>query len=230
MCFPETKKALKMSDFNLKKLEFSPDANPFANGTQVPVKQKLVRSSLEQKTLVDAHTGEVVGTSRIHELEQIDSDHFVKVFSAGIAATYDLTKTGQRTFQAILQVYENAPMSGGFVDAIYLAWFDDGLSGQKLDMSEKTFQRGLKELLHNGFLSPKAPNLFWVNPSLFFRGDRVLFIKEYQRKRPLKPSPVQQVEEVRPTPKPVTKSAPAPVLKASVSRPASAKKKPRKKR
>lgn len=223
-----------MSDFNLKKLEFSPDANPFGYGAQVPIKQKLVRSSLQQKTLADVSTGEVVAASQIHQIEQIDSDHFVKVFSAGIAATYDLTKTGQRTFQAILQVYENAPMSGGFVDAIYLAWFDDGLSGQKLDMSEKTFQRGLKELLQNGFLSPKAPNLFWVNPALFFRGDRVLFIREYQRKRPVKASPAQQVDQPKQPLQTAVKSVSDGLLKPSpkpvVSRPPSAKKKPRKKR
>lgn len=173
-----------MSEYNLKKLEFSPDANPFGLGAEVPIKQKFVRSGLQKTTLADAATGELVATSTIHQIEHVDSDHFVKVFSAGIAATYELTKTGQRTFQAILQIYENAPMSGGFVDAIYLAWFDDGLSGQKLDMSEKTFQRGLKELLERGFLSPKAPNLFWVNPALFFRGDRVLFLKEYRRTKP----------------------------------------------
>jgi len=36
--------------------------------------------------------------------------------------------------------------------------------------------------LAKGFLAPRSPNLFWVNPSLFFKGDRVMFIKEYRRK------------------------------------------------
>ena len=98
---------------------------------------------------------------------------------------------------------------GGFVDAIYLAWFDDGLSGQKLDMSEKTFQRGLKELLERGFLSPKAPNLFWVNPALFFRGDRVLFLKEYRR---IKPKATPKVEpEIVPEPPPKVTPPKAPI-------------------
>lgn len=190
-----------MSEFHLKKLEFSPDTNPFGLGAVVPVKQKFVKSGLQKTTLADIETGEVVATSTIHQIEHVDSDHFVKVFSAGIAATYELTKTGQRTFQAILQIYENAPMSGGFVDAIYLAWFDDGLSGQKLDMSEKTFQRGLKELLYRGFLSPKAPNLFWVNPALFFRGDRVLFMKEYRKTKPkAEPKPEPVLQEEKPVP------------------------------
>jgi hypothetical protein len=73
-------------------------------------------------------------------------------------------------------------MSKGFADSVYLAWFDGGLSGRSVGMSDDTFNRGMKELLSKGFLSPRGPNVFWVNPSLFFKGDRVLFLKEYRRK------------------------------------------------
>jgi hypothetical protein len=200
-----------MSDFNLKRLYFSPDQNPFASGTGVPVKKKLVKSSFKSEGLANIETGELVGVSMIHSIEQIDSDHFVKIFSAGIAASYELTRTGQRVFQAVLQVYENAPMSGGFIDAVYLAWFDDGLSGQKLEMSEKTFQRGLKELLDMKFISPKAPNIFWVNPALFFRGDRVLFLKEYRRQAPPRPVDHRQMDMLTPSPQqPTSKPTEAP--------------------
>jgi len=43
------------------------------------------------------------------------------------------------------------------------------------------FQTGLNELLAKGFLAPRSPNLFWVNPALFFKGDRVAFVREYRR-------------------------------------------------
>ena len=49
-------------------------------------------------------------------------------------------------------------------------------------MSEKTFQRGLRELLGKSFLAPKLPNVYWVNPALFFKGDRVMFVREYRRR------------------------------------------------
>lgn len=148
----------------------------------MPLKKKRVRSGLASKTLVDAETGEVAAASVVHQIEEKDEEHFVKVFAAGIAAAYELTRTGQRVFQAILQEYERAPMSSGYAEAVYLSWFGDGLSGQDIGMSEKTFQRGLKELLAKDFLSPKTPNVFWVNPALFFKGDRFLLVKEYRRK------------------------------------------------
>ena len=57
-------------------------------------------------------TGNHVASSVIHQIEETDTDQFVKVFAAGIAAAYDLSRTGQKVFQAILQEYEREPMSG----------------------------------------------------------------------------------------------------------------------
>ncbi|MFW2163230.1 hypothetical protein ACG93T_18005, partial [Acinetobacter beijerinckii] len=54
-----------------------------------------------------------------------------------------------------------------FAESIELAWFNDGLSGISMDMSEKTFQRGLKELLVKQFLAPRSPSTLWFNPALF---------------------------------------------------------------
>ncbi|KIH49048.1 hypothetical protein ANCDUO_20878 [Ancylostoma duodenale] len=166
---------------NLRKLPFSPTVNPLLDGFTVQAKRKQIRTG-GVKEMVDIKTGEVSQAVIIEE-QELDEIHFVKVFTAGIRAAYELTRTGSRVFQAILEVYQNAPMSGGFADSIYLAWFDGGLDGRKLDMSEKTFQRGLVEIIDKGFLFPRNPNLFWVNPNLFFRGDRATFIRTYRRKQ-----------------------------------------------
>lgn len=165
---------------NLRYLEYSPDINPLVEVRDVPVKRRYVSTGL--KTDLIDKDGVVQGASVIRTLEEKDDAEFVKVFAAGIAASYDLTKTGQKVFQAVLQVYQDAPMSGGFADQVYLKWFDEGLSGHAIDMSEKTFRRGLKELLALGFLSPKTPSVYWINPALFFKGNRVLFVREYRRK------------------------------------------------
>jgi hypothetical protein len=143
---------------------------------------------------VDVETGAVEAASVIHQVEEKDDEQFVKVFAAGVAAAYELTRTSSRVFQAILQEYEKAPMSGGYVDCVYLSWFGGGLAGRDLGMSEKTFQRGLKELLAKGFISPKTPDVYWVNPALFFKGDRVMLVKEYRRKSKTK-TESEKIEE-----------------------------------
>jgi len=170
------------SDLRKLKTSFSPDKNPLAEKTSVPMRKRFVQSKLAGKTLVDTETGQLEAASVIHQIEEKDTDEFVKVFSAGIAASYNLTKTGQRVFQAVLQEYEKTPMTRGFADTVYLAWFDGGLAGRDLEMHERTFNRGLRELLEKGFIAPKLPNVYWVNPALFFKGDRVMFVKEYRKK------------------------------------------------
>lgn len=167
--------------FNLKKLPFSPTKNPLADEFVVTTKKKQVRVGGVQ-SMIHPSTGEVENAVIIEE-QELDDVHFVKVFTAGIRAAFNLSLTGSRVFQAVLEVYQNQPLTGGFIDSIYLHFFDGGLDGRKLDMSERTFRRGLVELLENGFLFPKGESLFWVNPNLFFRGDRATFVKTYRRKK-----------------------------------------------
>lgn len=167
---------------NLRRLDYSPNENPFVAGSEIRTRHKTVRTRTSPKELMDPDTGEVVGQSIIHVIEEKDEEHFVKVFAEGVRAAYDLTRTGARVFQAVLAEYQRAKMTGGFSDAVRLVWFDDGLNGRSLDMSDRTFHNGLKELIQNGFLKPKLPNEFWVNPALFFKGDRVAFLREYRLK------------------------------------------------
>jgi hypothetical protein len=148
---------------------------------QITTKRRYVRSGRADE-LINPATGEVTAVAAIHLVEEKDDAEFVKVFAAGVAASYDLTKTAQRVFQVVLDQYQRTPMSKGFADHVNLFWFDDGIDGRSIEMSEKTFQRGLKELLVKRFISPKGPTAFWTNPALFFKGDRVMFIKEYRRK------------------------------------------------
>jgi hypothetical protein len=166
---------------NLKKLDYSPMVNPLVEPREVTIKRRYVRTGSTAE-LVNSSTGEVTAVSAIHQVEERDDAEFVKVFAAGVSAAYDLNRTAQRVFQAVLSEYERTPMTRGFAETVELFWFGNGLSGRDIGMSEKTFQRGLKELLGKGFLAPKSSSLFWVNPSLFFKGDRVMFIKEYRRR------------------------------------------------
>lgn len=173
------KDALEMP--KVRYLEYSPDVNPLINSTNIKVKSRSVRTG-QRRDLVDIDTGEISAISVIHVIEEKDDAEFVKVFADGISKSYELTKTAQRVFRTVLDEYERTPMHGGFADTLYLAWFNGGLSGRNVQMSEATFNRGLRELLAKGFLAARGPNAFWVNPSLFFKGNRVLFLKEYRRR------------------------------------------------
>lgn len=170
----------------LNKLEFSPTVNPLLEPQEVKLKRRYVRTTGRQD-LVNPSTGELAGVAAIHMVEEKDDAEFVKVFADGVKAAFGLTRTGSRVFQAVLEIYQSTSMKGGYAEAVELFWFNEGLSGRDVDMSEDTFKRGLRELLDKGFLAPRVASSFWVNPSLFFKGDRVAFIKEYRRKGAARP-------------------------------------------
>jgi hypothetical protein len=167
---------------NLRNLVYSPLVNPLMEPQEIKVQRRYVRTRASQE-LMDPRTGEISGVAAIHTIEERDDAGFVKVFADGVKAAFGLTLTGARVFQAVLEVYQGTAMKGGYAEAVELFWFGNGLNGRELDMSEKTFQRGLKELLSKNFLYPRNPSSYWVNPALFFKGDRVAFVKEYVRKR-----------------------------------------------
>jgi hypothetical protein len=166
---------------NLRKLAYSPSENPFMVGSEIKTKNKTIRTR-GGTDLVDSETGEVVGQSVIHTIEERDEEHFVKVFAEGVRAAFDLTRTGARVFQAVLKEYQLTDMRRGYADSLTLHFFDNGLNGESIGMSDRTFHNGLKELIAKGFLSAKAPNQFWINPALFFKGNRVAFLKEYRKR------------------------------------------------
>lgn len=172
------KKPVKKFESSLKQLQYSPSTNPLWQPREVHIKAKRRTSNAD---VVSLETGEVTGCAVVRRVEEVDDEQFVKVFSAGIAASFELTKTAQRVFQSVLAVYQSTPMSGGFAESIRLFWFDGGLDGRSIGMSQYTFNRGIRELLDKSFLSPRSPNEYWVNPHLFFRGDRVMFAREYRR-------------------------------------------------
>lgn len=173
----ETKKTLKSM-----RHEYSPTINPLVEPQQVTTKRRYVRSG-RTEDLINQATGEVHGVTAIHQVEERDDAEFVKVFAAGVAASYELTKTAQRVFQVVLDQYQRTPMSRGYADYVNLFWFGDGIEGRDVGMSERTFIRGLKELMEKRFLASKDGTGFWTNPALFFKGDRVMFIKEYRRRK-----------------------------------------------
>jgi hypothetical protein len=162
--------------------DYSPTVNPLVEPQAIQTKKRFVRSGKSEE-LVNVDTGEIRGVATIFTTEERDDTEFVKVFAAGVAATYELTKTAQRVFQLVLDQYQRTPMSRGYADYVNLFWFDGGVDGRAVDMSERTFMRGLKELLEKRFIASKDGNGFWVNPALFFKGDRVMFIREYRRRK-----------------------------------------------
>jgi hypothetical protein len=177
-----TLKTAKKALPKIRSLPYSPTVNPLVEPETVQVKKKWVRAgSVKNLTNED---GEVEAVTAIHQIEEVDDAQFVKIFAAGARAMFDLSMSATRVFQVVVAMYQKEPMHGGFSECVYLSWVAGGPGGVPLPgMSESVWNRGMRELVDRRFLSARLPGVFWVNPALMCKGDRVMLVKEYRRKK-----------------------------------------------
>lgn len=166
----------------IRSLPYSPNVNPLVEPESVQVKKKWVRAGSVRNLLNE--DGNVEAVTAIHQIEEVDNAQFVKIFAAGARAMFDLSMSATRVFQVVVAMYEKEPMRGGFSECVYLSWVGGGPGGTPVPgMSESVWNRGMRELVDRRFLSARLPGIFWVNPALLCKGDRVLLVKEYRRKK-----------------------------------------------
>ncbi len=147
------------------------ESNPLITVREIVLKERTVKVG-SARELVDTATGEVTNVNAIYQRKIVDSEKFAKIYLDGLAKTFGLSKTALRVFQSILQICDKD------TDSIWLNF----MVAVKVDpeLPERTFYRGLSELIKHEFVAHSdVPNKFWINPHLFFNGDRVKFITEY---------------------------------------------------
>lgn len=127
--------------------------------------------------IVDNSTGELKGIGGMGFWwdEEVDTTRFVKLFLDGIKQAAGLSKTGMQVFELVYNEMRANPGSDEIKLNAYLAR-DHGIS-------DRTYQRGVRELLEKEFLfrSP-SDGVFFVNIRFMFNGDRLAFVRSYHLK------------------------------------------------
>jgi hypothetical protein len=175
------KKEKKTYTFNRKEIVASKE-NPWVKDLATTIKKgkKITGFAANRHQLVDTATGEYHGDMAVVASQRVvDKEEFVKFFGAGIIEVFDLTKPGKDLFKTILHAYldaQNAP------DQIYI---NHAVLKDEYDYarSRATFSNAMAELLQKEFLAPIASreNLYWVNPHLFYKGNRIRIVNEFVR-------------------------------------------------
>ena len=155
----------------------------YAANPSVPAKECLVTKrkskigSDRRGIIINDGTGEILGdgSATYYEFEEVDSERFVKLYLAGVRKAADLTKAGLSVFEWVYFQLMARPNS----DEVKLSPDDPSLG-----MARATFFRGLKELLDREFLYNSLwEGTYYVNIRYLFNGDRLAFVKGYQRKK-----------------------------------------------
>lgn len=149
---------------------------PSANG--IPTRNRRFQvPGGKGAVIVDNSTGELKGIGGMGFWwdEEVDTTRFVKMFLDGIKQTAGLSKTGIQVFELVYLQMRANPGSDEIKLNQYVAK-DHG-------MSDRTYQRGVRELLEKEFLyrSP-SDGVFFVNIRFMFNGDRLAFVRSYHLK------------------------------------------------
>lgn len=137
--------------------------------------------------IVSPDTGELLGSGTFGFMEEkeIDSERFVKVYLDGIKQYAGLGKAGASLFEFLYRQISGRDSKDK--DTVTLNYFI--AQEFKPDLTRRTYERGLAELLDKEFLFRTiAQDTYFVNVRFMFNGDRMVLMKSYRRAG----SPVQQ--------------------------------------
>jgi hypothetical protein len=174
-----------MSEFDLK---IRHKNNPFLENMLVPVRNKKVKLSRlgkDDNVLMNHETGEVSGT-HLTTYKRVDSDQFIKLFTANVGMTFELTAAGIKTFSVLLFCVQKSAISKDEVDLDSYT-LDDFMQQNKnkkppLKLSSATFKRGLNELEKAQIVAKTVrQGRYYINPNFVFNGDRIAFTTLIER-------------------------------------------------
>jgi len=148
--------------------------NPFLEILNVPLAPKTHTFVSKDKAIINTNTGEMDDDTIITgKTKFVDGEHFVKIFVKEMEAIFELSKAAQKVFSYML-------LKVGYDDRLI---FDIEECLERTGyVSKPPIFAGIGELLKNSFIA-KTRNQFvyWINPRLFYKGDRLVVMREYRK-------------------------------------------------
>jgi hypothetical protein len=157
------------------------ETNPSVGAFPVRIR-KTQQARGREVYMVAPGTGEVLarGDFGFMEEKEVDSEEFVKVYLDGVRKYGELKKAGALLFEFVYR--ELSGKNAKDKDTIVLSYL---LAKRwKPDLAERTYFRGMNELLAKEFLfRTMAADVYFVNVRFMFNGDRIVLGQAYNRRR-----------------------------------------------
>lgn len=152
--------------------------NPFLDETIQHIEKgdKVILMGTKNADMIIDSEGNVKGHSVFAKRIKIDKAEFAKIYISSIANWFGLSKAGIRIFGYITSVIK--PNKDDF-----MMNFDDCMKFTGYT-SKKTIITGVSELLENQFIARGTNSYhYYINPTIFFNGDRISFLEQYEVKQ-----------------------------------------------
>lgn len=156
------------------------ETNPFMTDVSNMKTRRKTVTVKSGKAILDQKTGVLEDVAEIVSVHRVDNEQFVKVFTSNLKQFFNLKPTAYRMVQVLLHQLGKTPQR----DTVYLnmtvaeRYFTET---EQKGVSKTAYYNAMRELIDKQFIAESTdPNLYWINPTLFFNGDRVRFVKEYR--------------------------------------------------
>lgn len=141
--------------------------------------KKVFAKNNEALYITNVETGEhtpATGGAAFVKEEIVDSEQFIKLYAAGVKHIANLTTAGFKIFQLVYLLMIESPNN----DRLIID-FHELVATKKFDQSQKTFIRGINELLGKNIIyQSMTPSVYFLNMNLFFNGDRITMVQSYK--------------------------------------------------
>ena len=146
------------------------------------LRERVTRKGTERLLMV-AHdgSGEIFGQGSFSFVEEkiVDTENFIKIFAAGVKGHGELSKAGKEIFSVVFQ--EMSGRQGQDKETVGLNY--RVAQKRNPELSERTFFRGMSELLDKEFLYRSAlADTYFVNIGFMFNVNRINVMTSYIRK------------------------------------------------
>lgn len=142
-------------------------------------KIQFVNGNRGVENLVVNQDGEIVAQSKFVRFIEVDEEKFAKLYLSQFESFWDLSKTAIRVFGYIANnLIPNK-------DVVYIDMGD--ILKYTSYKEEKSIYKGIAELVSAGIIARSTSFIkYFINPMVFFNGDRVTFATTYVRQRKTK--------------------------------------------
>jgi len=158
------------------------EENPFVENALKEIQENTVKKvqyingSRGAENIVVNQDGEIIAQSRFVRYIEVDEEKFAKIYLSQFGAFWDLSKTAIKVLGYVLNnLIPNK-------DIVYID-IQDAMkyTGYK---EEKSLYKGIAELVNADIIARSTSYIkYFINPLIFFNGDRVTFATTYIKKR-----------------------------------------------
>ena len=157
--------------------------NPFLKQAVEQVNNHVVKKyrtagTTSQKAILRAvdNDNNTVGHTQFVKQIEVDEERFTKIYLSQFSAFFDLKSQGIKVFGYI--------MNNLFKDKDYFYFDREDCLNYTGYKSEKSVYIGLADLIENEIIARgKNDIIYFINPMVFFNGDRITFAKTYVKKK-----------------------------------------------